>query len=74
LALASSIHCPICFICSSYFGRSPSQSEGDRLGKVQIRKAKEVIWEILAVDQHGIAMIQRSKAGNKRAALDAANE
>jgi hypothetical protein len=44
------------------------------LVKVQIRNAKEVIWEILAVDQHGTAMAQRSTAGNKRAALDAANE
>jgi hypothetical protein len=33
-----------------------------------------VIWEILAVDQHGTATIQRSKAGNKRAVLNAANE
>jgi hypothetical protein len=44
------------------------------LGKVQIRNAKKVIWQILALDQRGTALIQRSKAGNKRAALDAANE
>jgi hypothetical protein len=36
------------------------------LGKVQIRNAKEVFWEIVSVDQHGTAIIQRRKAGNKR--------
>jgi hypothetical protein len=36
------------------------------LGKVQIRNAREVIWEIVSVDQHGTAIIQRPKAGNQR--------
>ena len=39
------------------------------LGKVQIRNAKEVIWDIVSVYQHGTATIQRRKAANKRAAL-----
>jgi hypothetical protein len=36
------------------------------LGKIQIRNAKEVIWEIVSVDQHGTPRVQRRKAGNKR--------
>jgi hypothetical protein len=36
------------------------------LGKVQIRNAKEVFWEIVSVDQHGTAIIQHRKAGNQR--------
>ena len=36
------------------------------LGKVQIRNAKEVLWQIVSVDRHGRAIIQLSKAGNQR--------
>ena len=36
------------------------------LGKVQIRNAKEVFWDIVSVDQHGTPIIQRPKASNKR--------
>ena len=33
------------------------------IGNVQIGNAKEVFWEIISVDQHGTAKIQRSNAG-----------
>jgi hypothetical protein len=36
------------------------------IGKVQIRNAKEVFWEIVSLDQHGTPIIQRRKASNKR--------
>jgi hypothetical protein len=36
------------------------------IGKVQVRNAKEVFWEIVSVDQHVTPMIQHPKAGNKR--------
>ena len=53
----------------------PEPWAGQRLGaqvpgKVQIRNAKEMIWEIVSVDRHGTAIIQRSKAGNRRRGVD----
>jgi hypothetical protein len=45
----------------------PGQGLGAQvLGKVQIRNAKEVFWEIVSVDQHGTPIIQRRKASDKR--------
>jgi hypothetical protein len=31
------------------------------IGKVQIRNAKEVFWEIASVDQHGTPIMQRKR-------------
>jgi len=36
------------------------------IGKVQIRNAKEVFWEIVSVDQPSTPIIQRRKASKKR--------
>src|SRR5262249_36509448 len=33
------------------------------IGNIEIGNAKEVFWEIISVDQHGTAKIQRSNAG-----------
>jgi hypothetical protein len=53
----------------------PEPCAGQRLGaqvfgKIQIRNAKEVIWEIVSVDQHGTAIIQRHKAATNARGVD----
>jgi hypothetical protein len=48
------------------FQRGDDRWNNHFLGKVQIQNAKEVIWEIVSVDRHGTAIIQRFKAGGQR--------
>jgi hypothetical protein len=42
------------------------RSDAQVIGKVQVRNTKEVILEIVSVDQHGTSIIQRPTAGNQR--------
>jgi hypothetical protein len=45
-------------------GQPDARRTGHRKGP--IRNAKEVLWEIVSVDQHGTPIIQHRKASNKR--------